>query len=137
MRSKSIKVVIDTNVIISSLWPGKPREIIEMWDKDTILVIVTQPILDEYFRVLNRFDLTEEDIEDITILFSNPKKTLVVDPKSKIHLIKKDTADNKFLECAQEGNADFIISGDKHLLELKNYKNCQIVTPKEFLDTAQ
>lgn len=137
MTSTQIKVVLDTNVLISSLWGRKPRKVIEMWDKGGILVIVSQQVLDEYFDVLNRFELTEEDIEDITILFSNPRKTLVIKPKSRINRIKKDPADNRFLECAIEGDADFIISGDKHLLELGNFENSKIVTPGEFLDKVK
>ena len=135
MKVKPVRVVLDTNVLISSLWGGKPRKVIDLWDKRKFLLIVSQAVLDEYFAVLNRFELTEEDIEDITILFSNPNKTLLVKPKSKINRIKKDPEDNKFLACAMEGEADFIVSGDKHLLELGNFGDSQIVTVSRFLDS--
>jgi putative PIN family toxin of toxin-antitoxin system len=133
-RLPKIKVVIDTNVLISSLWGGKPQRIIEIWDKNEIFVLVSQQILDEYFNVLNRFDLTEEDVEDITILFANPNKTIFVEPDVKLNVIKTDIDDNKFLECAKSGNADYIISGDGHLLGLGTFEDIKIVTAKKFLD---
>lgn len=48
-------------------------------------------------------------------------------------VITVDPADNIFLECAVDGNADYIISGDKHLLDLKTYSDIQILNPKAFL----
>lgn len=117
MKSAIVRAVVDTNVIISSLWGKNPGKIIELWDKDKILLIVSQEILDEYFEVLDRFELSEEDIEELTLLFSNSRKTLLVKPKSKQTVIKRDPKDNKFLECALEGEAAFIISGDKDLIE--------------------
>jgi uncharacterized protein len=128
------RVVIDTNVLISSLWGGNPQRIIEIWDKNEIFVLVSQQILDEYFDVLNRFDLTEEDIEDITILFANPNKTILLDPDIRLNVIETDIDDNKFLECAKSGNADYIISGDRHLLEIKTFENIKIVNTATFLE---
>ncbi len=135
MKPAPIRVVIDTNVLVSSLWGGKPRRVIDLWDQGDILVVASEQVLNEYLSVLARFDLTEEDIDDITILFSNPSKTSIVQPKARIHVIKKDPADNKFLECAVEGEADFIVSGDKHLLELARYKSVRLVSPSEFLSS--
>ena len=122
------------NCYISSLWGGNPGKIVELWGDEAILIVVSQQVLDEYFNVLNRFDLSEEDIEDLTILFANPDKTIIVEPKVKIHLIKEDPEDNKFLECALEGKTKFIVSGDKHLLSLKYFQDIRIVTASEFLN---
>lgn len=136
-RTPKIKAVIDTNVLISSLWGGKPQRIIEIWDKNEIFVLVSQQILDEYFEVLNRFDLTEEDIEDITILFANPNKTILIEPGIKLNVIETDVDDNKFLECAKSGNADYIISGDRHLLDLGTFEDIEIVAVTKFLETIK
>ena len=137
MKPEKLKVVIDTNVLISSLWGGKPHDIIELWDKNKLLVIVSQQIIDEYFNVLNRFELTEEDIEDLTILFSDPQKSLLVEPKTRTRIIKKDPADNKFLDCALEGKADYIISGDKHLLKLEKFKKIPIINHSNFVNKTK
>ena len=134
MKAEKLKAVIDTNVLISSFWGGKPRYVIELWNNNKLLVIVSQQIIDEYFNVLNRFELTEEDVEDLTIPFSDPQKTLLVEPKSRTRIIKEDPADNKFLDCAVEGKADYIISGDKHLLKLVKFKNINIITPSTFIN---
>ena len=58
----------------------------------------------------------------------------IVYPKKKLNVVKKDPKDNKILECALEAQASFIISGDKHLLEIKEYKGIKIISPKEFLN---
>src|SRR3989344_2043204 len=57
----------------------------------------------------------------------------IVEPKSKLDIIKEDPDDNKILECAVEGKVDYIISQDKHLLDIKEYKEIKIITPKDFL----
>lgn len=127
------KVVIDTNIMISSLWGGKPYEIIKKWNDGHFILIVSQQILNEYLEVFNRFNISEDVLEVLTILFTNTKNTVIINPKSKITLIKEDPDDNKFLECAVDGNADYIISGDKHLLKCLIFKHCKIVRPSDFL----
>ena len=133
MSSSRLKVVIDTNVLVSSLWGGKPAKIIELWDAGKIIMVVSEEILQEYFSVIERFDVTDEDIEEMAVLFSNPHKALIVEPCQKIKIVKKDPADNKFIEAALAGGADFIVSGDAHLLEVKNQAGIPILAPAEFL----
>lgn len=60
--------------------------------------------------------------------------SIVVKPTKRINEIKDDPSDNKFLEAAIAGNADYIVSGDKHVLKLKKFKDILIVTPAEFLE---
>jgi len=127
------KAVPDTNVILSTLWGGKPFQVIELWGKGAIAVVLSQEILDEYFAIFNRFDLTEEDIEDLTILFSNPDRTIFIHPKRKINIIKSDPQDNKFLEAAAEAKADYIVSGDKHLLSIEHFEGIPVFNASRFL----
>ena len=58
----------------------------------------------------------------------------ITEPKIKVNVIKEDPSDDKVLECALSCKAEFIISGNKHLLELGEYKGIKILTPKEFLE---
>ena len=58
----------------------------------------------------------------------------LVAPKIKLGIVKEDEDDNRVLECAETANVDYIISGDEHLLKLRNYKNVKIVSPKKFLE---
>ncbi len=60
--------------------------------------------------------------------------SIIIDTKTKIAAIMGDPDDNRILECAVDGNADYIISGDKHLLELEEYEGVQILSAKPFLD---
>jgi len=57
----------------------------------------------------------------------------IVVPKEKLHIVYKDPTDNKIVECAVAGNADYIVSGDKHLLDLKRYGGIDIISPARFL----
>ena len=134
MLSQKIKVVIDANIIISSLWGGKPYDIIRKWAEGNIIMVVSREIMDEYMEVFKRFNLSENEMEELAVLLANPRHTVLVNTKSKISLIKDDPKDNKFLECAVDGNADYIISGDKHLLNCADFKHCRILRAANFLE---
>lgn len=56
----------------------------------------------------------------------------IVHPTRKLKIVSKDAADNKIIECAVEANSSFIITGDKHLLDIKRYANIEIMSPKQF-----
>jgi uncharacterized protein len=91
-------------------------------DKGEFTVIVTSDILREYFEVLNRpkFKLKQETIDKITRYIYQFSEFVV--PEEKIKHIEADPADDKFLEAAIAGKVDFIVSGDDHLLELKEFR---------------
>jgi len=61
------------------------------------------------------------------------ESSVIINPKIKLNVIKEDPDDNKFLEAGISGNADLIISQDKHLLKLKEYQGIKIVSPEEAL----
>ncbi len=128
------KVVFDTNVIISAYkGHGFPRDCYYLARTNRIKLHYSEPILDEVKRVLAylKFNFTNEEIKVITSDFVNYAKHVKI--QSEIHIIKEDRSDNMFLECAIDARADFIISGDNHLLKLKNYRGIFIVSPKEFI----
>jgi hypothetical protein len=133
-QEKMITIVIDTNVVISALlFGGTPGELIELWKKGLIRPLLSTEIMTEYLRVLSypKFKLSEEEInyiihQEILPYFKVVKS--VPDPS----IIKKDPDDDKFIQCAQAGNAKTIISGDQHLLALKSYHGITILTPTQF-----
>jgi putative PIN family toxin of toxin-antitoxin system len=88
----------------------------------------------ELIKVLSyhKFGLTP--IEMLPILDKLRKNAIFIQVNSKIDIIKDDLSDNIFLECAIDGNANFIVSGDKHLLLLKEYQGIIILSPSEFLN---
>jgi uncharacterized protein len=126
-------VVLDTNIIISSLWGGNPGKVIALWDKSLFITLISREIMDEYLDVLSRFKAADEDLEQFIMLFMSRNKSQIIKTYSRINTIKTDPADNKFLECAVDGSAKFIVSGDMHLLGLKEYKKIRILTPSEFI----
>lgn len=128
-----MRIVLDTNIIVSSLWGGPPRKIMESCRAGHFKLLLSRPILEEYVAVLSRFEVQEEDMDYFEALFVDPKRTENVSPTVRVRLIKEDPSDDKFLECALSGKADFIVSGDKHLLGLESFHGIPIITPRAFL----
>jgi putative PIN family toxin of toxin-antitoxin system len=128
------RVVLDTNIIVSSALGGALETIMERWDQGKFTVVVTSDILKEYFQVLNRpqFRLKQDTKDKITRYLYQFSEFVV--PEESIRFIEADPKDDKFLEAAISGQADFIVSGDKHLLNLKNFRSIPIITAREFLD---
>jgi putative PIN family toxin of toxin-antitoxin system len=128
------RVVLDTNILISSALGGALVLILEKWGEEKFTVVVTTDVVDEYFEVLNRpkFGLKQETIDKIAGFIYQFSEFVV--PEEKIKFIEDDPKDDKFLEAAIVGKVDFIVSGDKHLLDLKEFRSIPIITGREFLD---
>ncbi len=133
------KVVLDTNVIVSgTFWAGSSSKIFDIIDKKMLILILSEEILKEYERVIKSEEIMEK-VENHNLIISKIVQRVIanseiIEPKEKYKIIKDDSDDNKFLDCAVAGKANFIISQDKHLLTLKEFKSIKIVTPKEFLE---
>jgi len=131
-----IKVVIDTNVFVSSFFGGNPRKIIDLWKSGQIILCLSKDIVDEYIDVLQRFGLqNERELEELLNLFAQGFHIIFTNKTPKLRLVEEDPGDDKFIECAVALKCKFIISGDKALLAVQNYMGIKIITPKEFLDT--
>lgn len=131
-----IKVVIDTNVFVSSFFGGNPRKVIDLWKSGQIVLCLSKDIVDEYIDVLQRFGLQNEDeLEELLNLFAQGFHIIFTHKTPKLRLVEEDPGDDKFIECAVALKCKFIISGDKALLAVQNYIGIKIITPKEFLDT--
>jgi putative PIN family toxin of toxin-antitoxin system len=129
------KIVLDTNIFISAiLFDGKPEAIIKLCQERRIEIIISEAIISEISDVLGRkFYWEEWKIE--RVISDIMEFTKVITTRKSVSLIKGDPSDNRILECAFEGNAQYIISGDKkHLLPLKEFCGIEILTPNEFLD---
>lgn len=130
-----IKIVLDTNVIISGLgWKGKPREIIKLWEKAKITFYISAEILNEYIEVLERNIIPANDYKWFVRLLEEKKNIEIVKPKEHFDIVKEDPDDNIFLDCAIESNVKYIITGNDHLLNLKEFKGIKIITPSDFLE---
>ncbi len=128
-----MRIVLDTNVLISALfWNGNERILLDKCRTKEHEMVLSPYILEELGRVLDlKFSLPKDKIADYSqdlILISR-----FVIPSKDIHIIEEDPTDNMILECAVGGNADLIISGDKHLLNLEEYEGIKILNTRDFL----
>jgi len=132
-----LKIVADTNVLVSSLIRrGKPHELILKIDGIEIRLISSNILMDELTSVL-----AEERIaryvssRDVgRFLRYVGKRTTLVKVRSKFKVVNEDPRDDVFLNTAYSGKADYIISGDKHLIPLREFRGIRIVTVSEMLD---
>ena len=130
-----LKVVLDTNVLISAvLFGGNPRKILYRVIRGNIKLCISEQIIDELKRVLKRpkFGFSPEIIQLIVNELIMLSEFII--PRIKIDVIQVDPEDNKILECATEGGANYIITGDIHLLELQSFKEIKIVNPAKFIE---
>ena len=130
------RVVVDTNVFVSSFFGGNPRKIVDLWKSGQVTICLSKPIIDEYVEVLQRLGLqNERELGELLNLFARGLHVLFSANTPELHLVKEDPDDDKFIECAVALKAGFVISGDKNLIAIKGYMSIRIVTPKEFLDS--
>ncbi len=131
-----MKVVIDTNLFVSSFFGGNPRRIIDLWKKGKIILCLSKNILEEYIDVLQRVGLKDEDeIEELLSLFAKGVNILFTAKTPRIMAVKIDPDDDKFIECAIALKAEAIITGDKALRATEEHEGVKILTPQEFLKT--
>ncbi|MFH1770672.1 MAG: putative toxin-antitoxin system toxin component, PIN family [archaeon] len=128
-----MKVVIDTNVFISGIfWKRNySSKIIKMWMKKGFELISSKEIIDEFERTMNNFKIQMPDKMIMEWKNLILKHAVIVNPTIKLNVVKDDLDDNKFIEAAITGKATLIISQDKHLLNIKKYKQVTIINPKE------
>ena len=105
----------------------------DLWKHGSLLLLVSLPILKENLSVLARFGLNDDQLKERGLLFLESPFSTVVHPTSHVDVIKKDPTDNLFLDCALEGRADFVVSGDNHLLEVRSFRGMPIVSPARLL----
>jgi putative PIN family toxin of toxin-antitoxin system len=133
-----IRVVLDTNVLVSGLlFGGSPGKLLDLWKIGTIRLMMSRVMLDEFLRVLAypKLRLSEEEIHYLLYVEVLPHVEMVEVHPGPI-LIPADLSDDMFLQCAVAAGAKYIISGDRHLLQLKSYKRINILSPAEFLYSA-
>src|SRR4030042_2778749 len=131
-----MKVVVDTNIFVSSFFGGNPRKIVDLWKEGKIILCLSKDILDEYIDVLHRVGLKgEEEMEELLSLFAKGFNILFTTKTPKIRAVRDDPDDDKFIECAVGLKAEVIITGDKALKAMNEYMGIKILTPQQFLKT--
>lgn len=132
-----MKVVIDTNVLMSGIFfGGVPGRVIEAWADGLVELVLSPEILDEYRRIGS--DLGGRYPERATAL--TPVLTLIAVNATIVHAkplavpVSADAADDMFLAAAVAANVGTIVSGDRHLLDVTGWRGIVVVTPRQFVD---
>lgn len=129
-----MKVVIDTNVVISGVFfGGYPRMVLDAVLDEKISVAASSEIIDEYIEIIEEMISRKQGTYRSALLAALLQRMEIVEPISDIHL-SRDPDDDKFISCANDARAMYIVSGDKDLLVLRRYKDIEIITAKDFCD---
>ncbi len=133
MAENPRKIVLDSNIIISALiYGGKPEQVLKQVLQGEFEAISSSYLFQEVIRVLTiKFNFSPQKLFLIELMLKTSFR--VVKPKLKLD-IQQDEADNRVLEAAIEGGAQFIVTGDKELLELKEFRSVQIVSAAQFTE---
>lgn len=128
-----LKVVIDTNVFISGIvFGGTPRKIIDAWlSKQYIFCLSPELKAEILIKLGKKFLFPQLELNKIKEALDTYSQKYI--PNKKV-TVCKDPQDNFLLELAEEAKADYLVSGDKLVLALKEYKNTKIISPREFFD---
>ena len=129
-----MKIVLDTNLLVSGIfWSGTPAKILEHWLDDCFELCITENILKEYNRVIKKIAGKEG------LALAQEWKSLLsskcsIYSTTRTEEYSRDPDDDKFIYCALDASAIYIVSGDQDLLVLKQVEKVKIITAKSFLD---
>ncbi len=132
-----IKVVVDTNVVISALLKANsiPALIVSLILQKQLRLCLSDDIFTEYRDVLDRYKFKDLDQSSVMELLNQLKKqALWVMPQVPVDVIKRDPSDNKFLECALESKADYLVTGNTEHFPFEKFHKTRIVTPRELIN---
>jgi putative PIN family toxin of toxin-antitoxin system len=133
-----MRIVLDTNIYISNLISdkGNPAKIVRWWLEGKFDVLVSQPIIDEilrvtgYERIQKKYAKVRKNRLEFAALISEQAEW--IEPGETLNIVV-DESDNRYIECAVAGNAQYIVTGDEHLLARGEYQGIEILTPAAFV----
>jgi putative PIN family toxin of toxin-antitoxin system len=131
------RVVLDTNIYISALmFGGLPGVLLDLGLMQAFRLVISPALLDELEDKLRvKFGVLAQDAAAIRVKLQSAGD--LIDPAIVLNVVTDDPDDNRVLECAVAGQADYIVSGDRHLLKLKEHAGIPILTTREFLDRLE
>ncbi len=135
-----MKIVLDANLFASALIKpdSNPGKILDLVQQNQVELILSPSVIKEIKRILLYPKIRKyhrKTAEEINAYFDDILMfAWIVEANEAVEVIKDDPTDNKYLACASEGEADYIVSGDHHLLNIENYKGIEIIKAKTFLN---
>ena len=131
-----MKVVLDTNVLLSAiLFGGIPGRILDAWRAGQVELVMSPDIVDEYVRVGERLNGRYPDVEIQPVVALVVQNATIVPSAPLPGAVCDDPDDDKFLACASAGGVQAVVSGDKDLLSLSEFRNIPILTPRQFVES--
>ena len=129
-----IGITADSNIWVSAFnFGGIPRRLIDMADVGLIRIDISDDIIDEVLRVLRlKFEWPEESLAEAKTQMNEIGH--LVTPKRKVDAVTEDPTDNRILECAVAGASDYLVTGDNHLLKLRQFAGTKILKAADFLN---
>ena len=129
-----MRIVVDTNVVISGVFfGGAPRQILNAIVASELTACATTEIVDEYMEIVDEMISRKQGKLNRNILSPLIHALEIIEPSTRVTL-SRDPDDDKFLGCAKDAKALYIVSGDKDLLVLERYESIEIITAREFCD---
>lgn len=130
--ARSHRVVLDSNILISALiFKGKPDRVVTLAQRQTIQAITSEILLAELYRVLtDKFVYSQSEI---AMFDANLRSFMEVVMPTESLAVVDDETDNRVLEAAVAGNCDYIVTGDKLLLNVRKYKSIKILSVSDFV----
>jgi len=130
-----MRIILDTNVFISGIFfSGPPSQILKAWENQNLQIVLSKHILVEYQRVADELSLKYPQIDITPIIELVTIHGQFIDTEGIDISICEDPDDDKFIECAIAGKCNIIVSGDTHLLKLKEYKSVKIIKPRDLIE---
>ena len=133
-----IRAVLDTNILVSAtlVSEGHPARIVDLWEKRQFVLLLSPLLLEEvqevlrYPRLRRRHGWSDEEIDAYVNRLT--EMAVFTAGQLKVSVVSQDPDDDVLIACALEGKADFLVTGDQHLLSLESYEGIQIVAPARF-----
>ncbi|MGI0141842.1 MAG: putative toxin-antitoxin system toxin component, PIN family [Candidatus Micrarchaeales archaeon] len=130
-----MRIVLDTNILISGLlYIGKPKKLIDLALNGKIQIVSSADIIDEFKGVVSREKFKLEREEQAQLVSFVVRISHIVSLKGKFRVVKEDPDDDMVIGTAYDGKASYIVSGDKHLLKIKEFAGIKIVTANQMLN---
>jgi putative PIN family toxin of toxin-antitoxin system len=135
-----LRIVLDTNILVSGIISasGPSARILDAWRDHRFLLVTSVEILEEvrrvlrYPRIADKYHISSTDVRDLMNLLE--QEAVVLSNIPEVSVVLEDPDDNKFLACALQAEADFIASGDRHLLAIREHGGIPVVTARALME---
>ena len=136
-RATPLRVILDTNVLLSGIFfGGVPGGLLRAWQEDRLALVLSPAILAEYHEagaeLAARYPALAAPLDSILTLLA--QTATIVEAPELAARVSADPDDDKFLACAIAARTPLIVSGDKHLLRVSGWRGITVVTPRQCVD---